>query len=192
MVPTFTYTRGGDAGGEGTWKLYSVDLSRYDASKRPSIDLNTGRLVGNPMQALTPLGLICDPCDGIPRGMSLRQRTCLRRESVSRTTSLAMPRWHSAPGSASSTNDSARTTSTSARADRGPTLRQRRDQRQRIQHRHERHARSDSGNHTARKDDLAHGQHDTERLFVVHRHPEGVAVQILARRLLCRQSLAYT
>ena len=70
MVPTFTYTRSGEAGGEGTWKLYSVDLSKYDATKRPSIDLNTGKLIGNPMTALSPLGLICDPCDGISRGFS--------------------------------------------------------------------------------------------------------------------------
>ncbi|MGE5569979.1 MAG: carboxypeptidase regulatory-like domain-containing protein [Rhodospirillales bacterium] len=70
MVPTFTYTRSGEPGGEGTWKLYSVDLSRYDASKRPTIDLSTGKLVGDPMTALSPLGLICDPCDGIHRGFS--------------------------------------------------------------------------------------------------------------------------
>jgi len=70
MVPTFTYTRSGEPGGEGTWKLYSVDLSRYDASKRPTIDLNTGKLVGDPMQALSPLGLICDPCEGVHRGFS--------------------------------------------------------------------------------------------------------------------------
>ena len=41
MVPTYTYTRGGTPGGEGTWTLYSVDLSKYDAAKRPAIDLNT-------------------------------------------------------------------------------------------------------------------------------------------------------
>ncbi len=70
MIPTFTYTRGGEAGGEGTWKIYSVDLSKYDASKRPSINLSDGRLVGNPMNALSPLGLICDPCSGIDRGFS--------------------------------------------------------------------------------------------------------------------------
>jgi hypothetical protein len=70
MVPTFTYTRAGDPPGEGTWKLYSVDLSKYDATKRPAIDLNTGKIVGNPMTALSPLGLICDPCSGVPRGFS--------------------------------------------------------------------------------------------------------------------------
>jgi hypothetical protein len=70
MVPTFTYTRSGDEFGEGTWKLYSVDLSKYDFTKQPTINLDTGKLVGNPMQVLSPLGLICDPCDGIPRGLS--------------------------------------------------------------------------------------------------------------------------
>jgi hypothetical protein len=70
MIPTFTYTRPGEPPAEGTWKLYSVDLSKYDASKRPTIDLSTGRLVGDPMTALAPLGLICDPCSGIPRGFS--------------------------------------------------------------------------------------------------------------------------
>ena len=35
MVPTYTYTRDGTPQGEGTWKLYSVDLTKYDASKRP-------------------------------------------------------------------------------------------------------------------------------------------------------------
>jgi hypothetical protein len=70
MVPTFTYTREGDPGGEGTWKLYTVDLSKYDAARRPQIDLKTGKLVGDPMAALAPLGLVCDPCDGVNRGFS--------------------------------------------------------------------------------------------------------------------------
>lgn len=70
QVPTFTYTRGGTPGGEGTWTLYSVDLKKYDASKRPAIDLNSGKIVGDPMKALSPLGLVCDPCAGTPRGFS--------------------------------------------------------------------------------------------------------------------------
>ena len=70
MVPTFTYTREGEQGGEGTWKLYTVDLTKYDATRRPSIDLSTGKLIGDPMTVLSPLGLVCDPCDGIPRGFS--------------------------------------------------------------------------------------------------------------------------
>ena len=33
MVPTYTVVRDGTAGGEGTWTLYTVDLSKYDASQ---------------------------------------------------------------------------------------------------------------------------------------------------------------
>jgi hypothetical protein len=70
MIPTFTYTRGGTVGGEGTWTLYSVDLTKYNAAKRPVLDLNSGKIVGDPMTALSPLGLVCDPCAGTPRGFS--------------------------------------------------------------------------------------------------------------------------
>ncbi len=70
MVPTFTVVRGGTPGGEGTWKLYSVDLTQYNAAKRPVIDLNSGKIVGDPMTALSPLGLVCDPCSGVPEGFS--------------------------------------------------------------------------------------------------------------------------
>ena len=38
MTPTYTVVRGGTPGGEGTWTLYSVDLSKYNAARgRPSI-----------------------------------------------------------------------------------------------------------------------------------------------------------
>jgi hypothetical protein len=70
IIPTFTYTRGGTPGGEGTWTLYSVDLTKYNSANRPVIDLNTGKIVGDPMKALSPLGLVCDPCSGTPRGFS--------------------------------------------------------------------------------------------------------------------------
>ncbi len=70
QVPTFTYTRGGTPGGEGTWTLYSVDLSKYNSGAKPTIDLSTGKIVGDPMKALSPLGLVCDPCAGTPRGFS--------------------------------------------------------------------------------------------------------------------------
>ena len=70
MVPTYTYTRGGTPGGEGTWTLYSVDLSKYNTANRPAIDLNSGKIVGDPMKALSPLGMVCDPCSGTPRGFS--------------------------------------------------------------------------------------------------------------------------
>lgn len=70
MVPTFTYTRSGTAGGEGTWTLYSVDLSKYNASLAPSIDLTNGKIIGNAYNQLSQLGLVCDPCKGTPRGFS--------------------------------------------------------------------------------------------------------------------------
>jgi hypothetical protein len=70
MVPTFTYTRDGHVGGEGTWTLYTVDLKKYDATKRPQIRLSDGKIAGNPMNALSALGLVCDPCSGTPRGFS--------------------------------------------------------------------------------------------------------------------------
>lgn len=70
MVPTYTIVRNGTPGGEGTWHLYSVDLGKYDATQRPTINLSNGFLVGNPMSVLSPLGLVCDPCAGTPRGFS--------------------------------------------------------------------------------------------------------------------------
>jgi Carboxypeptidase regulatory-like domain/TonB-dependent Receptor Plug Domain len=70
MLPTYTVTRGGTPGGEGTWTLYSVDLSKYNAAQRPTIDLSDGFIAGNPLTALAPLGLICDPCAGTDPGFS--------------------------------------------------------------------------------------------------------------------------
>ena len=70
LTPTYTQVRGGTPGGEGTWTLYSVDLSKYDASKRPTINLSNGFVVGAPLSALSPLGLICDPCSGVDKGFS--------------------------------------------------------------------------------------------------------------------------
>ncbi|HKE26027.1 MAG TPA: carboxypeptidase regulatory-like domain-containing protein [Bryobacteraceae bacterium] len=70
MVPTYTVVRGGTPGGEGTWTLYSVDLSKYSAGPKPTIDLTNGFIVGNPLTALSPLGLICDPCSGTNSGFS--------------------------------------------------------------------------------------------------------------------------
>ena len=70
LTPTYTQVRGGTPGGEGTWTLYSVDLSKYDASKRPTINLSNGFVVGAPLSALSPLGLICDPCSGVDQGFS--------------------------------------------------------------------------------------------------------------------------
>ena len=70
MTPTYTQVRGGTPGGEGTWTLYSVDLSKYNASDRPSINLTNGYIVGAPLSVLSPLGLICDPCKGTDQGFS--------------------------------------------------------------------------------------------------------------------------
>ena len=70
MTPTYTQVRGGTPGGEGTWTLYSVDLSKYNTADRPTINLNNGFIVGNPLTALSPLGLICDPCKGVDQGFS--------------------------------------------------------------------------------------------------------------------------
>ncbi len=69
MVPTYAVV-GGTPGGEGTWTLYSVDLSKYNIANAPSINPQTGFIVGNPLTALSPLGLICDPCSGINKGFS--------------------------------------------------------------------------------------------------------------------------
>jgi hypothetical protein len=70
LIPTYTMVRSGTAGGEGTWTLYSVDLSKYSAGQKPTINLSNGNLVGAPMSVLAPLGLICDPCSGTNPGFS--------------------------------------------------------------------------------------------------------------------------
>jgi hypothetical protein len=70
MTPTYTVVRGGTAGGEGTWTLYSVDLSKYNFANKPTINLTNGFLNGNPMSVLSQLGLICDPCNGTDPGFS--------------------------------------------------------------------------------------------------------------------------
>lgn len=70
MVPTYTIVRGGTPGGEGTFHLYSVDLSKYDPAAAPQVDTQTGYLEGNVLQALSNEGLICDPCSGVPKGFA--------------------------------------------------------------------------------------------------------------------------
>ena len=70
MIPTYTVVRGGTPGGEGNWTLYSVDLKKYSAGQKPTIDPKTGFIVGNPLTVLGPLGLTCDPCSGTPAGFS--------------------------------------------------------------------------------------------------------------------------
>jgi hypothetical protein len=70
MVPTYTVYRNGTPGGEGAWRLYSVDLKQYTASAKPTFNLTDGFLVGNPLSVLSPLGLVCDPCAGTNPGFS--------------------------------------------------------------------------------------------------------------------------
>ena len=70
IVPTYTIVRGGTPGGEGTFKLYSVDLSKFNAASAPLINLQTGYLQGNVLQELTNEGLICDPCSGTNKGFA--------------------------------------------------------------------------------------------------------------------------
>ena len=70
MTPTYTVVRGGTPGGEGTWTLYSVDLSKYNAANAPAFNLTNGFIIGNPMTVLSKLGLNCDPCSGTPQGFS--------------------------------------------------------------------------------------------------------------------------
>ncbi len=70
MTPTYTVVRDGTPGGEGTFSLYSVDLSKYNGANRPTFNLSNGYLVGVPLTILSPLGLICDPCAGTNPGFS--------------------------------------------------------------------------------------------------------------------------
>ncbi|MDQ2774629.1 MAG: TonB-dependent receptor [Acidobacteriota bacterium] len=71
MVPTYTVVRGGTPGGEGTWKLYSVNLAKYNPAVAPAIDVNNnGVIAGNAFNALSQEGLVCDPCSGTPGGFS--------------------------------------------------------------------------------------------------------------------------
>jgi hypothetical protein len=70
MIPTYTVTRSGTPGGEGTWTLYSVDTSKYNPANAPAINLSNGFVVGDPLTVLPPLGLICDPCKGTDPGFS--------------------------------------------------------------------------------------------------------------------------
>jgi hypothetical protein len=70
VKPTETIVRGGTPGGEGTFKLYSVDLSKYNAANAPTINTSTQLIDGAPLPILSNLGLICDPCSGVDPGFS--------------------------------------------------------------------------------------------------------------------------
>ena len=85
MTPTYTVVRAGTPGGEGTFTLYSVDLSQYNNADKPAINMTNGYLVGVPLTVLSPLGLVCDPCGGTNPGFSpskffprASSRPCLR------------------------------------------------------------------------------------------------------------------
>ncbi len=70
-TPTYTYTRDGSPPLEGTWLLYSVDLTKYNPSAPPVLDLSqNGMVVGDALSQLKANGLVCDPCSGTPRGFS--------------------------------------------------------------------------------------------------------------------------
>jgi len=78
MAPTYTVVRGGTPGGEGTWTLYSVDLSKYNRSAAPVINTTNnvvngyqpGFIEANPVTALGAIGMNCDPCAGTDPGFS--------------------------------------------------------------------------------------------------------------------------
>ena len=70
LIPTQTVVRGGTPGGEGTFKLYSVDLSKYNRANAPTINTSTQLINGLPFPILSNLGLICDPCSGVDKGFS--------------------------------------------------------------------------------------------------------------------------
>jgi hypothetical protein len=69
-TPTFTYTRSGTPGGEGTFTLYSVDLGKWSAANAPQINLTNGNVMGDILQGYLANGLICDPCAGVDRGFA--------------------------------------------------------------------------------------------------------------------------
>jgi hypothetical protein len=71
-TPTYTYKRKDGVAGvdEGTFDTWSVDVSKYDRSKAPVINLNTGRFDTNPLNALLAIGLVSDLMPGVPRGFA--------------------------------------------------------------------------------------------------------------------------
>jgi len=70
-TPTYTYKRkDGQPGDEGTFDSWSVDLTKYNRSKAPAINLSTGNFDGDPTNALMGIGLINDLMPGVPRGFA--------------------------------------------------------------------------------------------------------------------------
>jgi len=69
-TPTYTYTREGTVGGEGTFKLYMPDIGKWSAATAPQINTTNGTVIGDIYQEYLKNGLICDPCDGVDRGFA--------------------------------------------------------------------------------------------------------------------------
>ncbi len=66
-TPTYTTIRAG-SNGEGTYKLYMPDLSKFKGTIQ--YDPSVGKIVGDALQAYIANGLVCDPCDGVDRGFA--------------------------------------------------------------------------------------------------------------------------
>jgi hypothetical protein len=70
-TPTYTYKRkDGQPGDEGTFDTWSVDVTRYDRSRIPDINLGDGAFDVDPLSALLSAGLVSDLMDGVPRGFA--------------------------------------------------------------------------------------------------------------------------
>ncbi len=70
-TPTYTYKRtDGKPGDDGTYDTWSVDVTRYDRSKIPAINLSNGAFDVDPLNALLSAGLVSDLMDGVPRGFA--------------------------------------------------------------------------------------------------------------------------
>ncbi len=70
-TPTYTYKRkDGQPGDEGTFDTWSVDITRYDRSKIPAINLSDGAFDVDPLNALLSAGLVSDLMPGVPRGFA--------------------------------------------------------------------------------------------------------------------------
>jgi len=70
-TPTYTYKRSdGKPGDDGTYDTWSVDVTRYDRSKIPAINLSDGAFDVDPLNALLSAGLVSDLMDGVPRGFA--------------------------------------------------------------------------------------------------------------------------
>ena len=78
-TPAYIATNGGAAGTNGAWNGYDVDLTRYNASLAPQINLTNGLIVGNAVTQLSQEGLIHDRQPGVNVGFD-------------RTMNLWMPR----------------------------------------------------------------------------------------------------